>query len=244
MAEELTAYQKLTPKQRLFVDFYVGDEAFGNATKAARRAGYAKPEQQGWQVRNTPAVQAAIEEQLQGRVPTKFEVLAGIGRMTRGSMADFIDVGGCDLSEEAQQILSQLLETADLVLAEVWEEGGLPLGVAERIEEKRQQVQELAEKVREATRKRPWTFNFEKAAREGVLHLIQEIGTTDNGATKLKLHDPLAAYEKLARFYKLFVERHEVTGPDGGPVSLSVDTLNSALERAYGDPEPDSAAGA
>ncbi len=52
----------LTPRQRLFVDNY-----FGNATEAARKAGYSHPKQQGSRLLSNVDVQAAIKEQENGR---------------------------------------------------------------------------------------------------------------------------------------------------------------------------------
>lgn len=53
---------KLSDKQRLFVDAYVG-EARCNATRAALLAGYpaSSADKQGWRVRHTPKVAAEIE---------------------------------------------------------------------------------------------------------------------------------------------------------------------------------------
>ena len=54
---------KLTPKQRAFIDAFLQPEVF-TCTEAARRAGYATPEKQGWAVFRTPYVQAALQRRL------------------------------------------------------------------------------------------------------------------------------------------------------------------------------------
>jgi phage terminase small subunit len=52
----------LSAKQRAFVDAYTGP-AEGNASEAARIAGYRHPERQGWRLlKNVAAVQQAIDE--------------------------------------------------------------------------------------------------------------------------------------------------------------------------------------
>jgi len=60
---------KLTEKQRRFVEAYMG-EAVGNATEAARRAGYQSKgnalEAVGYRLSSHPAVRAAIEERQRG----------------------------------------------------------------------------------------------------------------------------------------------------------------------------------
>ena len=57
MTPELEA---LPPKRRAFVLAYVG-ESMGNATDAARRAGYAKPSEEGHRLLNFAQVVSAIE---------------------------------------------------------------------------------------------------------------------------------------------------------------------------------------
>ncbi|MFW5921219.1 MAG: terminase small subunit [Polyangiales bacterium] len=63
MAKQKSAKQKskkLTPKRQAFVEAYTG-EAQGNATEAARRAGYSRPKQQGSRLLTFVDVQQAID---------------------------------------------------------------------------------------------------------------------------------------------------------------------------------------
>lgn len=53
---------KLTEKQERFVDYYI--ETKGNATEAARRAGYKKPNPQGSENLAKPSIKAAINARL------------------------------------------------------------------------------------------------------------------------------------------------------------------------------------
>lgn len=57
----MTAAGKLTPKRRAFVEAYTG-AANGNATEAARLAGYAVPMQEGGRLLRNAEVAAAIRE--------------------------------------------------------------------------------------------------------------------------------------------------------------------------------------
>jgi hypothetical protein len=77
----------MTDQQRLFVDAYVG-EARGNATQAARVAGYAEPNKSGWRVRNEPDVKAEIERRLTKSAMSADEVLWRVSAVARASMAD------------------------------------------------------------------------------------------------------------------------------------------------------------
>jgi phage terminase small subunit len=77
----------LTGKQRVFIEAYL---ATLNATEAARRAGYAQPSQQGWQVLRSPAVAAAIAEGLAERAMPSDEVVERIAAIARGDVRDLM----------------------------------------------------------------------------------------------------------------------------------------------------------
>lgn len=94
MADEKTAYERLTLKQRLFVDHYLG-QANGNATQAARLAGYGCPEKMGYKVlRQSPGVRLALEELLREHAMPAGEVLARLTEQGRGLYAAYIDEEG------------------------------------------------------------------------------------------------------------------------------------------------------
>ena len=82
MAEGLTA------KQQAFLEEYL---ACGfNASEAARRAGYAKPGQQGHRLLKNVEISAAIREALSERAMPADEVLARLSEHARGSIGAFI----------------------------------------------------------------------------------------------------------------------------------------------------------
>jgi phage terminase small subunit len=58
----------LTPRQQAFVEHYA---ACGNATEAARRAGYKQPNPQGAENLAKPSIQAAIAERTQAAVSAR-----------------------------------------------------------------------------------------------------------------------------------------------------------------------------
>lgn len=236
---ETYTYQQLTLKQKRFVDAYTG-KARGDAKKAAILAGYSKTsaKQIGSEVRKHPAVAYVIDERMQAESMSSTEVLWHLNDIARGSFDDFIAVGGSDLSPEAEQLIAKLVTDADLLLQEIREEGGLPIGLPEKIEAKREELQTLAEKVHAATHTKPWVYDMEKAERLGLLHLIAEIGTTEKGATKLKLQSRLEALKLLGQFHKLFTDRVEHTGPGGGPLVIT----EVVIEMPADEEDPDAGA--
>lgn len=82
---------KLTVKQRRFVDAYLG-EANGNASEAARIAGYSLPRQSGSENLSKPDIRAAIEARLEEWAMPAREVLARLADHARGSIGDFIEI--------------------------------------------------------------------------------------------------------------------------------------------------------
>lgn len=77
-------------------------------------------------------------------------------------------------------------------------------------------------------------LDFERAKREGKLHLIKKLYQDRNGRWRLELLDSTRALELIARHHGLLIERHEVTGKDGGPIehNVSSDELARAAEEA------------
>ncbi len=78
-------------------------------------------------------------------------------------------------------------------------------------------------------------IDLDAMKRAGKTHLIKGIRYTKFG-TVIELHDAHAALEKLGKYHRLFVDRTEVSGPNGG--SIAVD-LAASLDKIYGDSPPD-----
>lgn len=85
----------LTYRQRLFVSYYLG-AASGNATEAARMAGYSHPNVQGAQNLAKPSIRAAVDAHLAHAAMSADEVLARLSEIASGDMGDFstIDAKG------------------------------------------------------------------------------------------------------------------------------------------------------
>jgi hypothetical protein len=82
---------KLTDKQRRFVSYYLGVSA-GNATDAARRAGYLHPDVLGARLVRKSSIRAKIEAQLGEAALTADEIVSRLSAQAESSMADFIRV--------------------------------------------------------------------------------------------------------------------------------------------------------
>ncbi len=81
--------KKLTPKQKAFADYYIET---GNATEAARRAGYKKPNVQGSQNLEKLSIKSYIEERVKAldekRIAKGEEVLQYLTSVMRGEEKD------------------------------------------------------------------------------------------------------------------------------------------------------------
>ena len=78
----------LTARRQQFVDAYL---TCWNATKAARRAGYAYPRVEGCKLLTNPNIRAEIQRHVEERVAHRDEVLCILADHVRASMADFVD---------------------------------------------------------------------------------------------------------------------------------------------------------
>src|SRR5271156_6668669 len=85
----------LTYKQKLFITHYLG-VSNGNATDAARRAGYRMPEEQGRRLVRKSTIRAAIDAKLASVALSQDEILARLSEIARGDVLDFVrvDVAG------------------------------------------------------------------------------------------------------------------------------------------------------
>lgn len=83
---------ELTYKQRLFVTNYLG-EANGNATEAARMAGYRHPNVAGARLLAKVSIRARIEARLDEAALTADEILARLSEHATGSFEPFLKIG-------------------------------------------------------------------------------------------------------------------------------------------------------
>ena len=81
----------LSTKQRLFVEFYLGD-AKGNAAQAARLAGYRDAKNEGYRLKRHPDVAAMIEERITEAAMSADEVMMRLAEHARASMEQFFKI--------------------------------------------------------------------------------------------------------------------------------------------------------
>ena len=60
---------------------------------------------------------------------------------------------------------------------------------------------------------------------------VSETTTKDGGTVRFKLHDKLAALEKIGKHLNMFKEKVELTGDDGGPLEVSIDYRADLISR-------------
>lgn len=85
------AESKLTTKQELFVAAYLGD-AHGNATEAARMAGYRQPKQQGHRLLTNVDIAARVAEKVENADISADRVLAELASVAFASWTEFVEV--------------------------------------------------------------------------------------------------------------------------------------------------------
>lgn len=99
--------KKLTPKQRAFADYYI---ELGNATEAARRVGYKKPNVQGSQNLEKLSIKSYIAERINALDETRIakgeEVLEYLTKVMRGEEKDQF---GLDASLQDRTKAAELL---------------------------------------------------------------------------------------------------------------------------------------
>lgn len=167
----------LTPKQQCFVDEYLIDF---NATQAAIRAGYSARTARviGQENLLKPAIAAALARAQAGRRIvariTADEVVEGLARIARASIADVVDWGVKDVAigydDEGRRLLPEQIDDA-VVVHYVEQPYVRPIN-----------RDQLTPQIRDA---------------------IAEIALTPSGF-KVKMHDKMGAWERLGRHLGVF----------------------------------------
>ena len=95
---EINIMRSLTYKQRLFVEFYLG-ESSKEPVDAAHRAGYCRPEAMAPRVVKNPRVQAAIRAEAESAAMTSSEVLARVAEVASTDLLDFMHVSEAGIAQ-------------------------------------------------------------------------------------------------------------------------------------------------
>ncbi len=89
---------------------------------------------------------------------------------------------------------------------------------------------------------------FKKAAESGKLHLVKKATTTKRyfkgevveEKTEFELYDAQAALALLGKHHKLFTDKQEITGPEGGPIQIKPVDYRTAIAPLAPGPMDDS----
>jgi len=82
--------RSLSLRQRLFVELYLGNR--GNATNAAREAGYKHPEHNSHRLMENDVVRREINRRVEQHAMPREEVLIRLTAIARGDMGDYIRI--------------------------------------------------------------------------------------------------------------------------------------------------------
>ncbi len=85
--------RSLTYRQRLFVEYYLGESA-GSAVDAARRAGYSTPHPQGVKLLKRAPIRAAIDARVATVAMAANEILARVADVASANLMDFMNEDG------------------------------------------------------------------------------------------------------------------------------------------------------
>lgn len=77
-----------------------------------------------------------------------------------------------------------------------------------------------------------WAIDLIRAQQTGAIHQIKKIKSGKYGP-EIEMYEPLPAQELIGKYHRLFVDRTEVSGPDGAPIAVvSATDLAAARKKA------------
>lgn len=192
----------LNDKQRAFVEAYVRS---WNATQAAIAAGYSEKTagSQGHELLKKPEIDAEIKRRLEELTMSEAEVLARLTEHARGDMGPFFK------------------------LVEEWTE--YPLPTHEVIDAR--EVVETDEDGKETKHVSYWVrhvaIDMDKLLDPRYSRLVRKFKDSPKDGISIELHDVQGALKLLGQKYGLFKEKVEMTGANGGPVSIDFSKLTN-----------------
>lgn len=216
-ADELGA--ALTSKQRLCADTYLSNGLNGAA--AARAAKYTNHSEAGRLLKN-PDVSAYLQARLTEAGFSAAQIRARLEYMVSGDMRDFLTVAPtersywvrADQAEQVQEAAKRRGLTPDAL--DNYDISGI-MG-SENVAITEDGVLMVCVKSVEAEVSVDWRA----AEKAGALGRIKKIEIGKDGAVKFELHDPVKTLELLGKAQKMFTDKVEASGPDGGPVQIQI----------------------
>lgn len=214
--------ESLTDKQRAFIDHYF--ECGFNATLAAKRAGYSDKTARfiGAENLTKPNIKAEISRRMDAHAMPANEVIARIGAIARGDMADFVRV-----DEEEITLSWSLLQVPRA-------KDGAPDEASAILDLAAQENVKPTDRVLHTTSVKRATARLDllAAGQAGHLHLIKKYTIDDKGKITIELYDKKSALDTIAKFHGLLVDKQEVTTitPDKA-AQMTTDELATELKK-------------
>ena len=220
MSEQTTfeeALDRLTGKQRAFVLAYLDCL---NATEAARRAGYSARSlrQVASENLSKPDIKEVLRLGFERKVMPKEEVLGRLTMLASASLEDFITLEAEPGADDSEYPVYFQPQTP-------------PKGKRKQISDEESDEEEdttQGEKKPATPHPGHWRLDLAKAKRRGVLGALKKLKWGEYGP-EIELHDPFTAQQAIGKHYRLFIERQEVSGPDGAPL-VDTEALKKAAE--------------
>ncbi|MGI8542034.1 MAG: terminase small subunit [Aridibacter sp.] len=116
-SEDFNSEDLLNDKQKLFVEYYIGDANF-NATKSAKLAGYSEDSltQIGYENLRKPHIKEYLDKRLDEEALTNLEIIHRLSEHARGSIFDVLDEKGrfnLDAPDSKKRLMKKIKVTAN-----------------------------------------------------------------------------------------------------------------------------------
>ena len=182
----------LTNKQRAFIDAYLNS---WNASDAARRAGYKGQDRSvGSQLLANINVAAELSRRIEERSVKPKEVRELLGNQARSKVGEFF--------KEVHRWTQWPRPTEEVIDEKAGvDEKGNPC------------VFYLA---------RSLVLDLDKMLDPNYSKLVRKFTDSPKTGLSIELYDAQSALEKLGKAHGLFIDKTELTGKDGGPITLNV----------------------
>lgn len=211
----------LRGRQRRFVEEYLRDL---HGQSAAIRAGYSQEtaRSQASRMLTNVNIRAAVQLGLELQTMPQSEVLARLANQARGSMADFLRV-----DEEEVTLTWSLVQVGETDDGEP-DEAAAILHLAGQ-----EHVQPTDRVLRTATVTRSVArLDLLAAGAAGKLGLVKKYAVDKDGKESIELYDAQAALQLLGKTHRLFVDRQELSGPNGEAITVRAEDIAAARAAA------------
>lgn len=231
-----TAYDKLSPRHRQFVNAYFA--AGMNASEAARACKYAD-RGEGYRLQHREDIAAAIAEISAKRIAGEGENLLRLSTIARADMRDFYSRPTRVRPRYEERPLHEKLDATFDAIARMeafraTHDDDQAARAEREIERLRDQVValewDLAMNPRATYRVEVGVEEYEgeeeidlrKAEELGLTSAIRKLSYNAQGRLQIELHDSVRAQELIGRSHGSFTDKVETSGPGGGPVEVRI----------------------